>query len=113
MGSSRDRAPMLLLMCAEAAHAVCAAVLMHGCLLSAACCLLVRRAKFQRRPLYQEHLGMNKLFDQDNVSGPPGMGFFQQLSTNPTWCTCHLVHCSVHFQSWPEAGSCRLSKRCA
>lgn len=34
------------------------------------CCVCVsaHRASFQRRPLYEEHLGMNKLFDQDNVS---------------------------------------------
>lgn len=51
---------------------MCADVLLPGCLFSVACCLLVRRAKFQRRPLYQEHLGMNKLFDQDNVSGLSG-----------------------------------------
>lgn len=38
---------------------MCAAVL---------CCVHVHRASFQRRPLFQEHLGMNKLFDQDNVS---------------------------------------------
>jgi hypothetical protein len=53
----------------------------------------VHRASFQRRPLFQEHLGMNKLFDQDNVSGANIIEDNRRVKGMLAWLALLLAYC--------------------